>query len=199
LVIYLHGALATTPGFQYVQQNAMAVHAKRLHFAVVLPTAPLGETGYVWPTSQVAQREQESGILASIAKARHDASIRAGHPFDETFVVGFSSGAYFGSSLAVREALNVDGYMILAGGSSWARNSAADSRHARSPVFVGVSAADPQTRAHSRSFGATLHALGWPAKIEERNAGHNVDWTFMDHGIRWLRERRASSNAGNQP
>ena len=28
LVVYLHGLLATTPGFQWLQQRAMALHAK---------------------------------------------------------------------------------------------------------------------------------------------------------------------------
>ena len=38
--------------------------------------------------------------------------------------------------------------------------------------------------------------MGWPSKVEERNAGHMVDWTFMAHGIAWLRERtRQSSGA----
>src|SRR4051794_13581629 len=32
LVVYLHGALAMTPGFQYLQQSAMALHAKRHNF-----------------------------------------------------------------------------------------------------------------------------------------------------------------------
>jgi hypothetical protein len=38
--------------------------------------------------------------------------------------------------------------------------------------------------------------MGWPFKVEERNAGHMVDWTFMAHGIAWLRDRtRAKSSA----
>ncbi|MDB4947067.1 MAG: hypothetical protein JWP97_6601 [Labilithrix sp.] len=195
LVIYLHGALAMTPGFQYVQQNAMALHAKRHHFTVVMPTAPSDGVGYVWPTSQTAQKEQEPAIFAAIARARADAARRVGHGFDETFVVGFSSGAYFGSSVAVRSALDVDGYIILAGGSSWTRpENAGDRSSRRAPVFVGVSAADPQTAAHSRAFGGSLASMGWPVKVEERNAGHMVDWTFMAHGISWLRAQKAKSS-----
>ncbi len=188
LVIYLHGMLAQTPGFQYLQQNAMALHAKRQHFTVVIPTAPVDGSGYAWPTSQTAQKDQEPGILAGIKKARADVEKRVGHRFDETFVVGFSSGAYFGSSLAVRSALDVDGYIVLAGGSSWVKSAQATGK--RAPIFVGVSAADPQTAAHSRSFGGALASMGWPSKVEERNAGHMVDWTFMAHGMAWLRERK---------
>jgi len=188
LVIYLHGALAQTPGFFYMQQRAMALHAKRHGFTVLMPTGPSDGVGYVWPTGQAAQKDQEPGILAGIAKARADLEKRVGHRFDETFVVGFSSGAYYGSSLAVRNMLDVDGYIVLAGGSSWVKAETV-SKAKRAPVFVGVSAADPQTAGHSRSFAGALAGMGWPFKVEERNAGHMVDWTFMAHGISWLRGR----------
>jgi len=186
LVIYLHGAYAATPGFAWMQQRAMAMHAKRHGFTVLLPTSPKGPVGFVWPTSQAAQDEQEAGVLAGIKQARHELERRAAKRFDEVFVVGFSSGAYYASSLAVRGALDVDGYIVLAGGSSWARPSSAAGVR-RAPVFVGVSAADPQTANHSRAFAGTLAALKWPYRVEERNAGHAVDWTFMAHGIAWLR------------
>ncbi len=195
LVIYLHGALAQTPGFFYMQQRAMALHARKHGFTVLMPTGPSDGVGYVWPTGQAAQKEQEPGILAGIAKARVDLEARVGHRFDETFVVGFSSGAYYGSSLAVRNMLDVDGYIVLAGGSSWVKADTM-SKSKRAPVFVGVSAADPQTANHSRSFAGALAGMGWPFKVEERNAGHMVDWTFMAHGIAWLRDRtRAKSPA----
>jgi predicted esterase len=187
LVVYLHGSLAKTPGFFYMQQRAMALHAKRHNFTVVMPTSPSDGFGYVWPTSQQAQKDQEAGVLAGIAKARKDIEAKVGHKFDETFVVGFSSGAYYGSSVAVRGVLDVDGYIVLAGGSSWVKSDAAKSK--RAPIFVGVSAADPQTANHSRAFAGSLAAMGWPFKVEERNAGHMVDWTFMAHGIAWLRAR----------
>lgn len=188
LVIYLHGALAQTPGFFYMQQRAMALHAKRHGFTVLMPTGPSDGVGYVWPTGQAAQKDQEPAILAGIAKARAALEKRVGHRFDETFVVGFSSGAYYGSSLAVRNMLDVDGYIVLAGGSSWVKAETA-AKAKRAPVFVGVSAADPQTAGHSRSFAGALAGMGWPFKVEERNAGHMVDWTFMAHGISWLRGR----------
>ena len=192
LVIYLHGSLAQTPGFFYLQQRAMALHAKRLGFTVLMPTSPSDGFGYVWPTGQAAQKDQEPGILAGIAKDRANLEKRVGHKFDETFVVGFSSGAYYGSSLAVRGMLDVDGYIVLAGGSSWVKpDSVAKSK--RAPVFIGVSAADPQTAGHSRSYAGALAGMGWPFKVEERNAGHMVDWTFMTHGIAWLRSRKGTS------
>lgn len=199
LVVYLHGMLATTPGFQYVQQRALANEAKALNFTVLFPTSPQVEGGYYWPTSRPAIDAQEKDVLAQIARARADVAARVGHPFDETFVVGFSSGAYYGSSLALRGALDVDGYIVLAGGSSWARPTKADRK--RAPVFVGVSASDSQTAEHSRAFAGTLAALHWPYRVEERNVGHLVDWAFMAHGIAWLRGRaaKARADAGSAP
>lgn len=194
LVIYLHGALAMYNGFFFMQQRAMALHAKKHGFTVLMPTSPSDGVGYVWPTSQAAQKEQEAGIVAGIAKSRAALEKKVGHKFDETFVVGFSSGAYYGSSLAVRNVLDVDGYIVLAGGSSWVKPESVAAKNKRVPVFVGVSAADPQTAGHSRSFAGSLAAMGWPYKVEERNAGHMVDWTFMAHGIAWLRERSRQSS-----
>src|SRR5262249_62074178 len=45
LVVYLHGMLVPTPGFQYVQQRALAKLAKAHGFAVLFPTSPLVEGG----------------------------------------------------------------------------------------------------------------------------------------------------------
>lgn len=187
LVIYLHGLLATTPGFQWLQQRGMAIHAKRLGFTVLLPTSPKVNDAYVWPTSLTAQTQQEEAIVAGIQKARTELEQRIGHGFDETFVIGFSSGAYYASSLAVRGVLDVDGYIVLAGGASWVRSDRATTK--RAPVFIGVSAADGQTAGHSRAFAAALAGMGWPYRAEERDAGHMVDWAFMSHGIQWLRAR----------
>ncbi len=192
LVVYLHGAYAATPGFQHLQQKALALHAKRHNFTLLLPTAPRSEGGYVWPGSAEKQKAEESAILANIERSKKELERRAGKPFDETFIVGFSSGAYYASSLAVRSAIDVDGFIVLAGGSSWARPAASGGK--RAPIFVGVSAADKQTRDHSRAFGGALAALGWPRRVEERNAGHEVDWTFMAHGIAWLRAQSRSKS-----
>jgi predicted esterase len=187
LVVYLHGVYGTTPAFQWLQQRAMAIHAKRLGFTVLLPTSPKVGVMYQWPTSRSAQDEQEPGIVAAIRSARANLESRLGHGFDETFVVGFSSGACYGSSLALRGVLDVDGYAMLAGGASWIRAEGPVAK--RPPVFVGISAADPQTASHSRAFAGALASLGWPYRAEERDAGHMVDWALIEHAVRWLRSR----------
>ena len=185
LVVYLHGALATKPGFAWMQQRAMATHAKKHGFTVVIPTGPSDGVGFVWPASAKELKEKEPAVLAGLAKARADVAQRVGHGFDETFVVGFSSGAYYASSLALRSALDVEGTIVLAGGAGWV----APGRGKRAPVFVGVSSADPLSAAHSRGLAGTLATLRWTARAEERAVGHGVDPVFISHGIAWLRDR----------
>ena len=195
LVIYLHGALSQKNGFAWLQQRAMQLHAKKHGFTVLMPTSPSDGVGFVWPTSTTARKEQEATVIAGIKKAKAALEKKVGHTFEETFVVGFSSGAYYGSSLAVRGALDVDGYILLAGGTP---NVSEASSTKRAPIFVGVSAADPQTASHSRSLAGSLATIKWPSKVEERNAGHMVDWTFMAHGIEWLREQKKAKNEKNK-
>ena len=146
---------------------AFACQAPGLH--CYLPTSPKADGAYVWPTSLAAREQQEEAIVAGIQKARADLEQRLGHGFDEAFVVGFSSGAYYASSLAVRGVLDVDGYIVLAGGASSVRADRATTK--RAPVFVGISAADSQTASHSRAFATALGSLGWQYRDEERHAG----------------------------
>jgi len=188
LVVYLHGVLAKTPGFQYVQQHWMAQEAKSNSFTLLMPTAPDASGYYAWPGSAKALKDQEAAILDGIKKARADLEKRAGAPFDETFVVGFSSGAYYASSLAVRGALDVDGYIVLAGGGAWMKPG--EQPATRAPVFIGVSAADPGSADHSRAFAGLLGQAHWPLRVETRNTGHGVDRAFLAHGITWLRAGR---------
>ncbi len=190
LVVYLHGAYSQKPGFAYMQERAMAFHAKRHGFTVLMPTGPSDGVGFVWPTSPKDLKEKEAAILAGIARGRAELERMQGRPFDETFVVGFSSGAYYASSLAARGALDVDGYIVLAGGAGWAVQNEAATK--RAPVFVGVSAADKLSAAHSQGLAGALASAHWPSRVEVRNAGHTVDWTFMAHGINWLREQKTA-------
>lgn len=188
LVLYLHGALATRLGFAYMQQRAMAREAKRHGFTVLMPTGPSDGVGFVWPSAPKDLKEKEPAILAGLQKARKDLERRVGHGFDETFVVGFSSGAYYASSLALRSAFEADGFIVLAGGSGWVQPGGETGK--RAPVFVGVSAADPLSANHSRGLAGALRSMHWSYKAEERNAGHGVDSAFMAHGIAWLREQK---------
>src|SRR5260370_11215806 len=46
LVVCLHGVLATTPGFQWLQQRAMAIHAQPPNLTVLFPPTPQEDGGH---------------------------------------------------------------------------------------------------------------------------------------------------------
>lgn len=190
LVVYLHGALKDSPGAAYLQQRAMVFHAKREHFTVLFAAAPESGGFRAWPRSREAQAAQEPGVVAGLALARRALELDRGRPFDETFVAGFSSGAYYAGSLALRGVLPVDGYLIFAGGNREPEPIDDDAPRRQIPVFVGVSAGDPTTANGTRTLGGQLSDLGWPSRMEEQNTGHLVDWTLMNHGVAWLREQK---------
>lgn len=120
LVIYLHGVLAKTPGFQYVQQRWMAQEARSNGFTLLMPTAPDEGALYAWPGTAKALEKKEAAVLDGIQKARAELEKRAG---------------------------------------AWMKPG--DEGVTRAPVFVGVSAADPGSAAHSRGFASerTRYAL----------------------------------------
>jgi predicted esterase len=188
LVVYLHGALKDVPGAAYLQQRAMVFHAKREHFTVLFAAAPESGGFRAWPRSPEAQAAQEEQVVVGLSIARKSIERQLGRPFDETFVAGFSSGAYYAGSLALRGVLPVDGYLIFAGGNR--EPTPIDDASRRAPVFVGVSAADPGTANGTRTLGGQLADLDWPSRTEEQNAGHLVDWTLMNHGVAWLRAQK---------
>jgi predicted esterase len=185
LVVFLHGAIARDVTWQWTQERALLRQAQQSGFHAIFPRAPLGPGGYAWPGSAAAQEEVEDGLVASWTAARKKLEAREGKPFDEVFVMGFSSGAYYVSSLALRRKLKVEGYAVFAGGSGWGGGPSEPGR--KLPVFVGVCADDKQTAAHSRAFGATLAALGFPHRVEEQHVGHMFGDAHVAHAVAWLR------------
>jgi predicted esterase len=188
LVIFLHGAIAKDVDWQHIQEKALARQAKQSHFEAIFPRAPLGPGGYVWPGSVSAQEAVESDLVSSWSRARRTLEARNGKPFDDVFVMGFSSGAYFVSSLALRGKLKVDGYAVFAGGAGWVSG---ESPARKPPVFVGVCADDAQTREHSRAFGAAAQARGFPTRIDEQPIGHMFGDLHVAHAVSYLRGAHA--------
>lgn len=192
LVLYLHGALKDSPGAAYVQQKAMVFFAKREGFTVLFAAAPELGGFRAWPRAKAVQEQQEPFVVAGLGKAREALAVAAGAPYDETFVAGFSSGAYYAGSLALRGVLDVDGYVLFAGGTP--EPAALPSGVSPVPVFVGVSSADKSTCNGSRSLAAHFSTLEWPSRVEEQPSGHLVDWTLMTHGMAWLRAEKDARN-----
>lgn len=185
LVIFLHGAIARDTDWSWTQERALTRQAKQSGFEAIFPRSPLAKSGYVWPGSVEAVSDGEGAIIDGWMAAKKKLEARNGRPFDDVFVMGFSSGAYFVSSLALRGRLDVDGYAVFAGGSGLAGPKVDASR--RVPVFVGVCAQDTQTRAHSRAFAGAVASLGFPHRSDEQPIGHMFGDAHVAHAVSWLR------------
>lgn len=193
LVIFLHGLIARNTTWQWTQHRAMARNAKNLGFAVIMPTAPPvgpgGSGGYAWPGAPSAETEQ--ALVDTWSAARRTLEARNGQPFDEVFVMGFSSGAYYASSLALRGRLDVNGYAVFAGGA--ASSPPGHEVQRRAPIFVGVCARNPETAVGARALGASLAAWKWPSAVDEQPIGHMFGDVHVAHALRYLRGRMTPS------
>ncbi len=191
LVIFLHGMIAKNVDWQWLQERALTRQAKASHFDAVFAKAPLTPSGFIWPGTREAQDASEQGLIDGWNEARAVLEKRNGQPYDEVFVMGFSSGAYFTSSLALRGRVKADGFAVFAGG---AGSQSSPDVAQKPPVFVGVCMDDPQTAAHSRGFGSALAARGWPHKVDEQHVGHMFGDAHVAHAVAYLRSQKKSGS-----
>lgn len=187
LVIFLHGAIAKNTNWSQNHERMMLRVAKATNIEILFPQSPLTEAGYVWPGSLEKQQAVEQELIDGWMAAKKLVEKRDGRPFDDVFVMGFSSGAYFASSLAMRGRLDVDGYAMFAGGQPMPARATPIERFA--PVFVGVCANDQTTAAHSRAFFGSLRAAGIPSAVNEQPAGHGVDAVHFNSALAFLRHK----------
>jgi predicted esterase len=191
LVILLHGLIARNTTWQWTQERAIARDAKQFHFAAIVPQGPAlgpgGSAGYGWPGG-APKPGVEDDLVKNWMSAKKLLEERAGKPFDEVFVLGFSSGAYYASSLALRGRLDVDGYGVFAGATSAGPPTKDFGK--RAPIFVGVCARDRATAPDSRGFGYTLSTLSWPHKTDEQPVGHMFADNHIGHALTYLRGRK---------
>jgi predicted esterase len=185
LVIFLHGAIAERTTWQWTQERALLRQAKQSRFEAIFPRAPLTKGGFVWPGSVDAQKAVEGDLVTGWTAARRALEARNGRPFDDVFVMGFSSGAYFVSSLATRGKLDVDGFAVFAGAGSVRHPEGASDKH--SPIYVGVCGEDAHTSPDSRAFGQALGAIGWPHRVDEQKVGHMFSDIHVAHAVSYLR------------
>jgi predicted esterase len=179
LVIFLHSLVGAGSRWQWEQQRVMARAGKKLGFAVLMPRGRVGigpgrsPDVWAWPTSVAMQEQYETALLDEWTALKRTLEARRG-PFARVFVFGFSNGAYYAASLAVRAKLPVQGYGVFAGGSGgkYMRLLAARTRP-RVPVFVGYGTKDP---AHhdQEALVALLADLGWKHRSKAAPVGHVV-------------------------
>ena len=181
LVIFLHGVIEPGTEWQWSQQRAIARAAKANGFEALMPRGRRGigprgmEDWWTWPTGTRAQGVVEDALIEEWLGARRQVEARRGAPFARVLVMGFSNGAYYGASLALRGRLAVDGYALFAGGGAEYLERQARRVRARPPIYVGYGGRDPVGKKDSRALGATLRRLGWKHRVVGRpSVGHSM-------------------------
>jgi dienelactone hydrolase len=179
LVIFLHGVIQPDTGWQWAQQRGAARVGAKHGFSVLMPRGRRGigpktmEDWWTWPTAASAQKTHEDALIAEWDAARAELERSNGKRFERVYVFGFSNGAYYATSLAMRGRLPVSGYGVFAGGSgaTYLERAGAKTKQ-RAPIFVGWGGKD---KAHGDQVALVrmLRKLNWPSKsLGQKRAGH---------------------------
>jgi predicted esterase len=194
LVVFLHGLTKVGTSWQHNGERTLVRGAKANGFEVIMPRgrrvagSKFGSDYFNWPTSAKAQAELESEVLGEWQAAQKTLEERNGKPFAKIYVWGFSAGAYYVSSLALRGRLPVAGYATFAGGGApkgaarWARGT-----HPKPPIYVGYGRKD-KSRKDPIRLSHELRVMHWPRKVVERKKlGHSMTdaqmreaWKFLE-------------------
>jgi dienelactone hydrolase len=192
LVIFLHSLVGVGSSWAWEQQRLMTKMAKAYGLGALIPR---GRPGFgpgrdpkviAWPTAKELQDQHEATLVAEWTAARQKLEQRTGK-FDKVLVFGFSNGAYYATSLALRGRLaDVDGYGVFAGGSGgkYSRLLAASTER-KVPIFVGYGTLD---KAHpaQRELGKLLHELRWPHRVKAERIGHTVSDSQIRGALQFL-------------
>lgn len=192
LVIFLHSLVRADSDWQWEQQKLLMRTADALHFAVLMPRGRRGigpgrdPRTLAWPGSPATQELYEAAVLAEWDTARAALEARRKKPFERVLIFGFSNGAYYATTLAVRGRYPADGYGIFAGGSGSKYNRILASRsEQRSPVFVGYGTKDP-AHADMQSLVRMLSDLRWRYRVKTAPIGHWVSDAQLQAAVRFL-------------
>lgn len=190
LVIWLHGLIGVKTDWSHNHQKMLHRVAKYEGVEVLFPRGVEANGAYGWPGTVDAQEKSEQALYDGWMKAKAALEKRDNKAFDEVFVFGFSSGAYFTSSLAMRGRFAVDGYATFAGGqgSMIKKDTVAVDHFA--PTFVGICAEDAQTAQHSRAFAGALAAAGIPWRASEQRVGHGLSEVHFKQALAFLRSKK---------
>jgi predicted esterase len=200
LVVFLHSLVKSETDWQWQQQRALVRAARRHGFSALMSRGRLGigpgrkEDVWAWPTARETQERVEAELIDEWKQARAAAERRAG-PYTSWFVMGFSNGAYYAASLAMRSRVDADGFGIFAGGSAGrGTESRARGVTSRPPIFVGYGAKDASRR-DPQGLAAVLAKVGWPHALHASRAGHTVTDEQLDRAYAFLSEHAAVASA----
>jgi predicted esterase len=195
LVIFLHGVTVVGSGWQIALIQGLERYARHQHFALLAPRAPRNLSKdekaevYAWRTSRLGA-EGEAALLDGWMQAKATLEQRMGRPFAKVFVMGFSSGAYYVSSLALRGRLQVDGYAAFAGGSAPVSRSALSHVSPRVPIFVGYGLKDRAGSRDARGLVGALRAARWKYReMAVAKAGHTITTGQFTGALAFLRDQ----------
>ena len=197
LVVFLHGVIEPSGTWQWAQQRAAARAAATHGVAALMPKGRRGlrsdhmKDWYTWPTGVTARRRAESEVLDEWWAAKRALEQKLGRPFDRVYVFGFSNGAYYVASLALRGRLDIDGYASFGGGTAGQRiRPRAYAEVRRVPWYVGYGHRDtPAVRGASRLRRA-FAALRWPGKVVgRRRVGHVMTDAQVREALEFLRQQ----------
>jgi len=139
------------------------------------------------------QAQFEASMLAEWDAAKAAAEHLRNGRFLRVLIFGFSNGAYYTTSLAVRGRYPADGYGIFAGGSGSKYNRILANRiEARPPVFVGYGTKDPAAP-HMSSLVRMLADLHWPHAVKRAPIGHWVSDAQLQLATRFLTQSRTQT------
>lgn len=182
LLVFLHGVTLPGSGWQHAPQRGLVLRSEHYGITVLMPRGRRGygpgtmRNWWTWPASVAGQAAVENEVLDEWLAAKKVLEDRAGRPFDKLYIFGFSNGAYYASSLALRGRLPVDGYGIFAGGSAPEQASRwAAGVRPRPPIYVGYGERDATARKDSRTLDKVLRALQWRHRwVGRPRVGHSM-------------------------
>ncbi len=193
LVIFLHGVIEPGTEWQWAQQRAIARAAQARGFEALMPRGRRGigprgmEAWWTWPTGTRAQQAVEAELVEEWLGARRSLERQRGEPFGRVLVMGFSNGAYYAASLALRGRLAVDGYAVFAGGGGEYLERQAQRTKVRPPIYVGYGGRDPAGKKDGRALGEMLRRLGWRHKVVARpSVGHTMTDAQLGEAIKFV-------------
>jgi predicted esterase len=192
LIVFLHSLVRADSDWQYEQQRLMMRTASAMNVALLMPRGLPGigpgrdPRTVAWPGSPRTQEQYEEAVIAEWDRARTSVEAKRGQRFSRLLIFGFSNGAYYATTLAVRNRYAADGYGLFAGGTGSKYNRLLASRSgAKVPVFVGYGTKDP-AHADMQSLARMLGDLGWPHQVKAANIGHWVSDAQLQAAIRFL-------------
>lgn len=181
LIIHLHGVIAPGTTSQWNQQRMAAKVGATYGFTVIMPRGRRGigptslEHWWAWPTNIDTRAKFEKALVTEWLGAKTELEKKSGTPFERTYIFGFSNGAYYATSLAMRGVVAVDGYALFAGGSG-APYHEYEGRKTKNrvPIAVAYGEADP---AHDKQEDLVklLGRLRWPSiSLAHARTGHTM-------------------------